>query len=134
MMLAIMVPVFYAVPDSAKVVSMAASYSVAYWLIFIVATWMLSRRLGGLEVAATVRSLLVVALAGAVGALVTLAAVNGMAQLVPEAGRWGLLVNLVVGAALGTVGFVIAAWVLRIREVREVGGLLRSRLPGGRPA
>lgn len=113
---------------------MAASYSVAYWLIFIVATWMLSRRLGGLEVAATVRSLLVVALAGAVGALVTLAAVNGMAQLVPEAGRWGLLVNLVVGAALGTVGFVIAAWVLRIREVREVGGLLRSRLPGGRPA
>jgi len=134
MMLAIMVPVFYAVPDSAKVVSMAASYSAAYWLIFIVATWLLSRRLGGLEVAATVRSLLVVMLAGAVGALVTLAAVSGMAQVVPEAGRWGLLVNLVVGAALGTVGFVIAAWVLGIHEVREVGGLLRSRLPGERPA
>lgn len=131
-MLAIMVPVFYAVPDSAKVVSMAASYSAAYWLILIVATWLLSRRLGGIETAATVRSLLALLLAGAVGGLVTLAVVNGMAQVVSETGRWGLLVDLFVGAALGTVGFVIAAWVLRIHEVREVMGLLRSRLPGGR--
>jgi len=127
LLLAIMVPVFYLVPDSAKVVSMAASYSVAYWVILILATWLLSRRLGGLEVRRTAGTLLKLGAAGVVTAAVTLGVVTALSGYVSEAGRWGLLLELVVGSCVGLAVFAGVAWVLRIPEVRQVSAVLGRR-------
>lgn len=127
-MLAIMVPTFYAVPDSAKVVSLAASYSVAYWIILVVATGLLAKRLGGLELRHTAATLIRLTIAAAVGATVAYFAVSLLTLVISEAGRWGLLADLVIGGAAGTAAFLAVAWALHITEIRDVIAVVRRRL------
>ena len=127
-MLAIMVPVFYSVPDSAKVVSLAVSYSLAYWVILVVAVWMLSKRLGGLEVKRTASTLAKLILAGVVAALITFGTVVAITRVIPETGRWGLLIDLIIGGVIGLSAFLLASWSLRITEVQEALGVVRRRL------
>ena len=128
MMLAIMVPVFYATTDSAKVVSLAASYSIAYWVILVIATWLLSRRLGGLEVGQTVATISKLLIAGIFAAGVTFAVVSISTHFIPESGRWGLLIDLTIGSVFGALAFAAAALLLRIPEVRDAITMVRSRL------
>ena len=127
-MLAIMVPVFYAVPDSAKVVSLAVSYSLAYWVILVIAVWMLHRRLGVLEVRRTAATLAKLILAGIVAALVTFGTVIVVTQVIPETGRWGLVIDILIGSVIGLGTFLLAAWSLRITEVQEAIAVVRRRL------
>jgi putative peptidoglycan lipid II flippase len=130
LMLAIMVPAFYATTDSAKVVALAASYSIAYWVILVIATWLLSRRLGGLEVGQTVATIGKLLIAGIAAAAVTFAVVSISTHFIPEAGRWGLLVDLLIGSVFGALAFALAALALRIAEVRDAINLVRRRLGG----
>jgi putative peptidoglycan lipid II flippase len=130
LMLAIMVPAFYATTDSAKVVALAASYSIAYWVILVIATWLLSRRLGGLEVGQTVATMGKLLIAGIAAAAVTFAVVSISTRFIPEAGRWGLLVDLLIGSVFGALAFALVALALRIAEVRDAINLVRRRLGG----
>jgi putative peptidoglycan lipid II flippase len=89
--------------------------------------WLLRRRIGrlGLREVASVLTRLV--LAAALAAVPAALVVAGLAAVLDD--DWfGNLVRLVAGGIVLVVGYVAAATALRIREVTELGGMLRARL------
>ena len=48
--------------------------------------------------------------------------------MIPETGRWGLLIDLIIGGVIGLSAFLLASWSLRITEVQEALGVVRRRL------
>ncbi len=134
--LAISVPLFRYVldhyPGPAALGALAAGYVLAYWVTVVLAWVVLSRRLGGLQTALTVRSLVRMAVAG-VAMYVVMALVRLL--LVERLGTGGKLIALVDIAVAGSAGVVVylaAARLLRIREVTDVLATLRRRVPVGR--
>jgi len=127
-MLAIMVPVFYLVSDSLKVISMALSYSVAYWLILGVALWLLARRLGGLRIRQTAGAVGRLLVAGGVAAAATVVVVLLLGGAGIERGALTVLVVILLASLGGAAAFLGAALLLRISEVRDLVGLVRNRV------
>jgi putative peptidoglycan lipid II flippase len=83
-------------------------------------------RLGLTAVFATLGRLTVAALGGGVLALIALIVISGAMG----DGKKGSVVALVVGGAVLIAGYVAIALALRVREVRELGSMVRTRLPG----
>ncbi|MEZ5117441.1 MAG: murein biosynthesis integral membrane protein MurJ [Candidatus Nanopelagicales bacterium] len=128
-MLALSVPFFYAVRGSAQIGALALGYSLAYWIAFVVAWVVLSRRLGGLDSRRTVRSLVRMFLASALafGVMFGTQALLVWSDLGPD-GRLQILVNVVVVSAVGLAVYLAAAWSFRIDEVGQVVRMVGRRL------
>jgi putative peptidoglycan lipid II flippase len=114
-------------PMAAVAAGLMAGNTLSYVFGAALGYWLLRRRIGRLglrEVAgALARLILAAALAGAAAALV----VAGLNAVIAD--DWfGNLIRLMVGGFVLLAGYVAAAVMLRIREVTELGGLLRTRL------
>lgn len=134
--LAIAVPL-YAVVSSrqagpAALAALAAGYVAAYWITLVVAWRVLSRRIGGLDTARTVRSLVRMLVAGVLTWLVMSGAQHLLADHVALGRKTAALLDIAVVGTLGLVVYLALARLMRIREVTDVLGVLRRRLPGSR--
>lgn len=129
---------FAAAPVQNKVSAMALAYSFAYWLILLVAWFLLRRRLGNLQTRQTAGTIVRIFLAGLVA---TAAAFGSLLLLVHALGtsdqgvypalttsRLTSLLALVVGCAVLAVVYLVVASLLRVTEVGEVLGTIRSRI------
>lgn len=132
-LLATVYPLFHLVPDGgAQVAGIAGGYAISYWVGFVVAWWILARRVGSLDTRRTTWSLTRMLAAGvlAVGAMyavlhtfLTPFAANGFQ------GRLPLLANVVVTSVIGLAVYLGAAWAMRVTEVTHVLSTTR-RLSG----
>ena len=108
-----------------RVQGLAFAHSLCYLCGAVLAGYLLSRRIGGLDTRRTLASLGRATVASVVSAgamLVAVAAVNGV--MGPSGER--ALVQLIAGVAAGGVAFLAAAKALRIEELET----LRNLLPG----
>lgn len=137
LLLALAYPLFAMAPRAGgqQVAAIALAYSLSYWAGFLLAWWLLARRLGSLESARTawviVRTFLSAAIA--VGVMIAVLALFRATQPSVEIVTWqvrgSLLLGVVLTSAVGIVVFLGAAWAMRIREVSDVLSLVR-RLTG----
>ena len=120
---------YAALPLRWRVVGMAASYAVTYYIGLAFSTAVLRRRIGGLDghrVMRTYAQLLAAAVPSA-------AAAYGVARLVTASlgeGAAGSLVALVAGGIVMLAGYLLLARVMRIPELTALLGMVRSRSAG----
>jgi putative peptidoglycan lipid II flippase len=115
---------------AAQVAVLALSYSLAYWVAFVVAWFLLGRRLGGLQTRSTAWALGRMAIAAGLSIVAMLATQVLLVQYVTGGGlenRWHVVLNVAVVGAVGLAGYLGAASLLRINEVREALRLLTRR-------
>ena len=139
-MLALMYPLFNLAPVGGfQVGSIAFAYSLAYWVALIVTWAVLARRLGSLQSWRTIGVLARLVIAAGIGLAVMWATLTLLLRFEPSTAnldRGNLILNVVVTSLVGVVVYVVAAWVLRVREVRDVLSYGRriARRAAGRPA
>ncbi len=129
--LGVAIPLFYAVSGGLQVASLAFGYVCGFWATFIVAWIMLARRLGGLDSWTTVRSLLRMLIAGFIAFCVmygTEAALTAYVTGDDPANTLGVLIDVVVLAAVGLGVYLAAAWAMRIHEVGDVVQLVQRKV------
>ncbi len=130
--LAIALPLFNAAAAGGfQVASLAASYGLSYWFAFIVAWFVLHRRLGSLDTGATVKTLIKLVAAGLLslaGMLAVYAAVRAHIGDIAGARKIAIAEDVIVVSATGVAIYLTAAWVLRIREVGMAMAMVRGRL------
>ena len=137
LLLALAYPLFAIAPRAGgqQVAAIALAYSLSYWAGFLLAWWLLARRLGSMESARTawviVRTFLAAAIA--VGVMVAVLALFRATQPSIETVTWqvrgSLLIGVLLTSAAGLAVFLGAAWAMRIAEVSDVLSLVR-RLAG----
>lgn len=89
--------------------------------------WLLRARIGRLGLRQVGLTLLRLTLAASLAAVPAALVVLGFSVVVPD--TWlGSMVQLIVGGIVLLAGYVGAAAALRIREITELGGMLRARL------
>ncbi|MCW2643617.1 MAG: integral rane protein MviN [Dactylosporangium sp.] len=89
--------------------------------------WLLRRRIGRLGLTRVLATLSRLALAAALAAVPAALSVYGVDAVLGD-GKVGSLVQVVIGGVVLLVGYVAAAAALRVPEVTELGGMLRTRL------
>jgi putative peptidoglycan lipid II flippase len=133
--LALAVPLFswaIAHQSSNALLALAAGYSGSYWLTLLIAWRVLSRRIGGLQTATTVRALTRMGVAGLITVITMETVQLALRGLLAEHGRLAALLDIAVVGAVGLVAYVLMARILHIAEVTEMVAVLRRRLPGAR--
>jgi putative peptidoglycan lipid II flippase len=117
---------------SLALLALAAGYVGSYWITLVLGWIVLSRRIGGLQTAQTLRALVRMGLAG----LGTFAVMRLLQWLVSsrltDPGRVTALLDIALVGTVGLLAYLGLARVMRVSEVTEVLGMLRRRLPGGR--
>ncbi|NJC68845.1 murein biosynthesis integral membrane protein MurJ [Planosporangium thailandense] len=104
-----------------------AGNAVSYVFGAALGYWLLRRRIGRLGLRRVATTLLRLTVAAALAAVPTVLVVAGLDTFLSD--DWlGNLVRLVVGGIVLLVGYVVAAAALRVREVTELGGMVRARL------
>lgn len=126
-MLALMYPLFYfAPPGGNQVAAIALAYSLAYWVALVVTWWVLARRLGSMDTRITAWSLGRMVVAGGIAVFAMLLALTVLLTVetggIPATSKGNLLLNFVVTSAVGLTVYVLAAWVLRVKEVPQMVG------------
>ena len=92
---------------------------------------LLARRLGGIDSARTLKALLRMAAAGAIALLVMLGTRALLVAYVTGLGsqdKGSVLVMVVTVSAVGTLSYLAAALLLRIREVSGMIGVVKRRV------
>ncbi len=117
-----------------QVNALAAAYSVASLVTFLVAWPVLRRSYGFLDSGATAWALVRIGIAVAVALVLAVVVPRFLVgDFVLGDSKVSALVNIVVISMVVTVGYGVTAWLLRIAEMREltawVGGALRRLLP-----
>jgi putative peptidoglycan lipid II flippase len=134
--IAAMIVLSLAVPPRLVVPGAALALSATQVLSAVLLVLALRRRLGRMDVRGLagvgLRSLLAAVLAGALTAGVLLVAgVNGAEWRTPLPSvetRWDALAPVLGGGALVLVGYLAAAWALRLSEVARIGSSVRRAL------
>lgn len=131
-LLALMIPLFGAASaGGAQVAVIAFSYSAAYWVGFVAAWIILQRKLGSTDAKRTIVTLLRMMIATLIALGAMLATQVFLVTNVTGGGltnRIGVLINVVVVIAVGCLTYLIAARLLRIREITEAISLARTKL------
>jgi putative peptidoglycan lipid II flippase len=112
-----------------RIVGIAASYALTYYVGLGLSTAVLRRRIGGVDGARVMRTYAQLLAAAAPSAAVA----YGVARLVTSElgeGPMGSLTALAAGGAVLLVGYLLLARVLRIGEVNALIGMVRSRSAG----
>lgn len=126
-LLAMLIPLFGAVPaGGAQIASIAWSYSAAYWLGLVLAWFILARRLGGLDSGRTLGSILRIVIAAAV-AFAAMEILKGQLLGVLPGGRVGLAIMVVAVALAGVMVFLIGARLLRVGEFNAALTVIRGK-------
>lgn len=130
--LVLAVPLFRIVGSGGpQVASLALTYGVSYWVGMTVSWILLARRLGGVDSARTLKALLRMAAAGVIALLVMLGTrallVTYLTGLSSQ-DKASVLVMVVTVSAVGTLSYLAAALLLRIREVSEMIGVVKRRV------
>jgi len=130
--LVLAVPLFRVVGSGGpQVASLALAYGVSYWVGMTVSWILLARRLGGIDSARTLKALLRMVAAGVIALLVMLGARALLVAYVTGLGsqdKGSVLVMVVTVSAVGTLSYLAAALLLRIREVSEMIGVVKRRV------
>ena len=130
--LVLAVPLFRIVGSGGpQVASLALAYGVSYWVGMTVSWILLARRLGGIDSARTLKALLRMAAAGAIALLVMLGTRALLVAYVTGLGsqdKGSVLVMVVTVSAVGTLSYLAAALLLRIREVSGMIGVVKRRV------
>jgi putative peptidoglycan lipid II flippase len=137
LLLALAYPLFAIAPRAGgqQVAAIALAYSLAYWASFLVAWWLLARRLGSMESARTAWVIVRTFLAAAISVLVMVLVLAQFRAGQPSVDsvtwqvRGSLLLGVVLTSVVGLAVFLGAAWAMRISEVSDVLSLVR-RLTG----
>ena len=125
-LLALVYPLFALVPvGGSQVAAIALAYSIAYWIGFAIAWWILARRIGSMESGRTAWTLGRLVIAGAVSVavmLLCLALLVGIETDGPaeSLNRLLLLLNVALTSAVGLSVFLLAAWAMRVAEIADV--------------
>jgi putative peptidoglycan lipid II flippase len=96
-----------------------------------VSWFILARRLGGIDSARTVKAILRMTVAGALALLVMIGTRALLVTYVTGSGsqdKGSILVMVVTVSAVGTIAYLSAALLLRIREVSEMIGVVKRRV------
>jgi putative peptidoglycan lipid II flippase len=118
---------FAVLSESLAAAGMTAANAVSYALSALISLAVLRRRIGRLNLASVAAALAKVLVAAAVAASLGLLVV----RLLPggaEPDRPEALLQVVVGGLVIVVGYLVAAVVLRVREVSQVVGTVRRKL------
>jgi putative peptidoglycan lipid II flippase len=122
---------YRALPPERAVAGLALGYAISSITSTVVLWLILRPRLGGLDTYLTVRTLVRLAVAGAVSGLIGVA-VMALLGRVTGAGKLGALIVVVVVSAVVTGSFVLAARRLRVTEMTDAVAMVgrRLHLPG----
>jgi putative peptidoglycan lipid II flippase len=101
--------------------------AISYLASVVLGYWLLHRRIGRLGLGQVLSTLTRLAAAAAVAAGPTALVAWALGREL-GAGKWSSIVILVVCGAVLIVGYVAVAFLLRVREVREVALTIRARL------
>jgi putative peptidoglycan lipid II flippase len=117
---------------SLALLALAAGYVGSYWITLVLGWIVLSRRIGGLQTAQTLRALIRMGLAG-VGTFAVMRLLQWLVSgLLTDPGRVTALLDIALVGTVGLLTYLGLARLMRVSEVTEVLGMLRRRLPGGR--
>ena len=98
----------------------------SYLVAVAVSGWLLSRRLGGLDTARVVRTLVRLTIAAAIGGLLAWAVAAGVRRGLGDAAA-GSAAMLAGGSLVGAIGYVAVSLRLRVAEVHDLLGTVRGR-------
>jgi putative peptidoglycan lipid II flippase len=118
---------FALLSPSLAAAGMMAGNALSYVLSALISLAVLRRRIGRLNLGSVAAALLKVLLAAVVAAVLGFLVV----RVLPGGGepdRGEALLQLVVGGSVIMVGYLVTAAVLRVREVRQVVGMVRRKL------
>ena len=111
--------------------SLALTYGLSYWIGMALAWWFLARKLGGMRSGATSWALARIFLA----ALIALFAMYVTRWLLGSHGynpglasRGSVFIDVVVMAPIGLVAYLLAAYVLRVHELRAATALINKKV------
>jgi hypothetical protein len=102
-------------------------HATAYTFAAVVAVWLISRRLGGLEGGPLVRSLGKILLGGVATGVAAFAASRLVGQALGTAGLLPEAFQVTGGVAAGFAAFVAVASAFRMPELALIRGMLSSR-------
>lgn len=112
--------------------ALALGYVGSYWITLVIAWVKLSRRLGGLQSAHTIRSLVRMSVA-AVATFAVMSAIHGLlSDHLSTGSKGGALIDIVIVGSAGLATYLGAANLMHISEVTEVVAMIKRRIPGGR--
>ena len=140
-MVAISIPLFYAAPVTLKVPALALGYSLAYWITFAVAWYVLHRRLGHIEVRSTAVVLVKLLVAGLAAIAIGLLVARGYLQAVIRItgrdvdlgiadGRGWALLGALITIAVSVVVYVVVAHLLKVQQLRDAWSMVAAKIPG----
>lgn len=116
-----------ALPLTGAAAMLMAGNAVSYVFGAALGYWLLRRRIGRLGLRRVATTLIRLAVAAALASVPTVLVVAGLDTFLSD--DWlGNAVRLVAGGIVLLVGYVMAATALRVREVTELGGMVRTRL------
>jgi putative peptidoglycan lipid II flippase len=119
---------FSANPGPAALGLLALGYVMAYWITLVVAWVVIARKLGGLNTARTIRSLVRMSVAG----LLMLLAMRGIQLVIidhlPGGARIAAIIDIILVGAIGAAVYLWAASRMRISEVNDVIAIIRRRI------
>ena len=128
-LVAVDLALFALLPDDLAVVGLAAGHATSFVAGLVLCSFVLSRRLGGLDagpvVRTAVRCLLAAALAAAPAALVAEVAARALGE-----GPLGAGIAVMAAGAVLAAGYLLLARRLRVPEVEQVAGPVLRRLRG----
>lgn len=125
------VGLYVLLPDRYEVLGLAAGHATSFVAGLGICSVVLSRRLGGLDVALVVRTAVRCLLAAVLPGLLALGVAGGATRLVGR-GPLGSAVALALAGAVLVVGYVLLARRLRVPEVAEVAGPVLRRVGLGK--
>ncbi len=134
-LLVILVPLFSSVQGGGmQIAFIALCYSISYWVGLVIAWVILARKVKGMESGRTLWSITRMFLAGVVAVGVMLIASRqfnnvfiGMGESINYSDKGIVLIRLIVISLIGLVTYVIAAWVLRVREIGVAQRVIAQR-------
>jgi putative peptidoglycan lipid II flippase len=121
------VALYVLLPDRYEVLGLAAGHAASFGAGLVICSLVLSRRIGGLDVAVVVRTAVRCLVAATLPGLLALAAATATTRLLGR-GPLGAAVALALGGAVLVAGYVLLTRRLRVPEVAEVAGPVLRRV------
>jgi putative peptidoglycan lipid II flippase len=125
--IAIDVAFYFLLPISIVTASLMAGTALSFVFSIAVGYWLLRRQLGPLGLRRIADTLVRLTIAAAVGALPAFGAAWLLSSLIGD-GKLASLVQVAVGGVVLVAAYAAVAVLLRVREVRQFGGMIRRRI------
>lgn len=134
-LLVILVPLFSSMGDGGtQIAFIALCYSISYWVGLVIAWVVLAKRLKGMESGRTLWSITRMFIAGVVAVGVMLLASQqfnnifvGEGEGINYSDKGMVFIRLIVVSMVGLLSYLIAAWILRVREISVAQRVIAQR-------